>query len=293
MAEPFCGSFAVNEVDSAVDVDAIIVGAPYEDKCEIYPVGTALAPKKIREISTFFSGQSFSEQSIHQLNVLDFGDTREGLSYPDFQNEFSEKIATILRKNALPIILGGDHSIALGTAKGIQNSGMEFDSIVWIDAHLDLMNKYPNGNKFSRATVLRRIIELDNFSTKQVYFIGSRGHNLGWEEIELVNSNKMKVLKANSFSLEDEIENFIKNIITKHKNVYVSVDIDVLDPVFAPGISVPEPGGLTSRELFSIIEKLAKVIGCFEIVEVNPKIDINNLTSMVACKTIFSLLDAI
>ena len=76
------------------------------------------------------------------------------------------------------------------------------------------------------------------------------------------------------------------------KNIYVSLDIDVLDPAYAPGVSVPEPGGLSTRELFEIINQLAKNISCFELVEVNPKLDINDITSKVACKAIYELLDS-
>ena len=291
MAEPFCGTFAVEEIESAVDVDAVIIGAPFEDECGIYASGTTLAPEKIREVSSLFSGQSFLEQSIHQLNVLDLGDTRKGLSYLEFQNEFSEKIAKILQKKATPIILGGDHSIALGTVKGIMKSNHKFDALVWIDAHLDLMNKYPIDTEFSRATVLKRIIELEYFSPEQSYFIGCRGHNLGWEEVEYLNANKMNILEAKSFNQKGNIEDFCDLITSKCNKIYISIDIDVLDPAFAPGVSVPEPGGLTSRELFVIIEKLAKITSCFEIVEVNPKIDLNNLTSMVASKAIFTFFD--
>ena len=293
MSKPFYGTFPVKEIDSAIDLDAVVIGVPYEDNAKIYPKGTATAPKNIRKASSFFSGQSLSQQSIHQQNVLDLMNINENLNYEEMQKELSERVQKILQKEALPIILGGDHSIALGTAKGIIKSETEIDSIVWIDAHLDLMNEFPEGEKFTRATVLRRIFELGFVDPKKVHFIGSRGHNLGLEEIEYLKDQGMNVINAKTFQNRKSMLDSLSKIVSHSNNIYVSLDIDVLDPAFAPGVSVPEPGGLSTRELFEVINLLAKNIKCFEIVEVNPELDINDITSKIACKTIFELLDSI
>ncbi|NHJ32410.1 MAG: arginase family protein [Asgard group archaeon] len=293
MTKPFYGTFPVEEIDSAIDLDAVIIGVPYEDNSKIYAKGASSAPKSIRNASTFYSGQSLVKQSIHQQNVLDLMDLAENLNYKEMQEKSSESIQKILQKEALPIILGGDHSIALGTAKGIKRSDLEIDSIIWIDAHLDLMNEYPEGEKFTRATVLKRILELDFIDPKDVYFIGSRGHNLGLEEIEYFKDQGMNVIEAKTFQNRNTLLGSLSKIEQEKKNIYVSLDIDVLDPAFAPGVSVPEPGGLSTRELFEIINLFAKSTKCFELVEVNPKLDVNDITSKVACKIIFELLDSI
>ncbi|NHJ47796.1 MAG: arginase family protein [Asgard group archaeon] len=289
MNDSFLGTFKVDEIDSAVDIDAVILGVPFEDNMDIYPKGATLAPKTIRESSNYLSGQSFTQQSIHQQNVLDFGDIKVNSDYKKTIQIQSKKIESIFKKKAMPVIIGGDHSIALGTAMGIELNKQEIDGIVWLDAHLDLMEKYPKDEKYTRATVLKRIFELEKFDQKEYYFIGTRGHNLGLEEVDFVKENDMKVLETNRITDYSSIDKFIQNITSN--NLYVSLDIDVLDPAFAPGVSVPEPGGLSTRELFYIISKLAKKIKCFEIVEVNPKVDMNNQTSLVACKAIFELFD--
>jgi agmatinase len=289
MFDSFLGTFKVDELDSAIDVNAVILGIPYEDMIEIYPTGAANAPNIIRQLSNELSGQSFTQQNIHTQNVLDLGNIKKMNRYEDLIRIMTKQVSQILGKKALPLIVGGDHSIALGTASGIMHSNQPIDGIVWIDAHLDLMNEYPHGNKNTRATVLRRIYELDQFKQKKYYFIGSRGHNLGVEEINFVKSNKMEVLEAKNIIDYESIDKFLKQI--KENNLYVSLDMDVLDPAYAPGVSVPEPGGLSTRELFYILNKLASKIKCFEIVEVNPKRDINNITSLIACKTIFEILE--
>ncbi|MHA1557467.1 MAG: agmatinase [Candidatus Heimdallarchaeota archaeon] len=293
MTEEFCGTFLVEEIESAIDVDAVIIGVPFEDTIDFYTEGSSLAPTSIRKSSQFYSGQGLQEQSIHRFNVLDFGDIDQELPYEEMQNQLSTRVKTIINKNAIPVILGGDHSIALGTTKGFVNSNQKLDAIIWIDAHLDLMNEFPENNKNSRATVLKRIIEQKLIQPENVYFIGIRGHNLGWEEVEYTKQNKMKILSASEVKDDSKRNKFIEEILRKHKNLYISLDIDVLDPAFAPGVSVPEPGGITTRELFEITTKLAKGIRCFEVVEVNPQLDINSITSKTAANIIFKLFDAL
>jgi len=291
LSEPFNGTFGVEEIDTAVNLDAVIIGVPFEDNSKIYPKGASLAPNKIREISYFFSGQSFSEQNIHSLNVLDLGDLKITRKYDETMSSLAENVSKVLQKNALPIILGGDHSIALGTTKGIIKSQKKIDAVIWLDAHVDLMDAYPEKEKYSRATSCKRIFDLNFFNAENYYFIGCRGHNLGLEEVEMIKTNGMTTIEAQLFSSRDILKE-ISKIIDRHDSFYVSLDIDVLDPAYAPGVSVPEPGGLSSRELFSILQILANKTKCFEIVEINPNKDFNDLTSMVACKAIFELLDS-
>ncbi|MFW9924682.1 MAG: arginase family protein [Candidatus Thorarchaeota archaeon] len=290
MVEAFYGTFLVDEVDSASKLDGAIIGAPFEDKCEFFEQGSDIAPEKIRENSAFFSGQGLSEQSIHKMNFVDFGNCCNENNQIE---NLARKVNLVLAKNALPIVLGGDHSIALGTAQGIKQSKIKFDGIVWLDAHFDLMDEYPEGEKFTRATVLRRIIDLGIINPSNCYFIGVRGHNLGWEEVEFCKNNNMNYLNAQDTADPQLRNKFLNNIISKHETLYVSLDIDVLDPAFAPGISVPEPGGITSRELFEIITSLAKKTKCFDVVEVNPLKDLNDITAKIACKSIFHLIDAL
>ncbi|MBD3191417.1 MAG: hypothetical protein GF308_12285 [Candidatus Heimdallarchaeota archaeon] len=293
MTAPFCSTFPVKEINSAIDLDAVILGAPFEDDVEFYPRGTTFAPKAIREASHFFSGQSLSKTTIHHYNVLDLGDIETNCSRETFLQLLASKVVNIMNKSALPIILGGDHSIALGTTNGLFNSKKTIEGIVWIDAHLDLMDKYPEDKQFTRATVLRRIIDLGLIDPLNIFFIGCRGHNLGIEEIEFAEQNNMNWLSAQEMRSKRRLEQFLTEILTEHKNLYLSLDMDVLDPAFAPGVSVPEPGGITSRDLFEIIKRLAPVTSCLEIVEVNPKLDINRLTAMTACKVIFELMDSL
>ena len=291
--QEFNGTFFVDEIETAVDVDAVILGVPFEDNIETYPKGASLAPAKIREMSHFFSGLSFGETdfpSIHERNVLDIGNIDQNLSYKEMVNQLSKKIKLLTEKSIPQIVLGGDHSIALGTAQGLNND-KNIDGIVWVDAHVDLMDKYPNSKKFTRATVLRRILELNHMGELDVYLIGCRGHNLGQEELDFIQEKEINVLQAKEYRDTKKVDEFLNDLCNSHSNLYVSIDIDVLDPAFAPGVSVPEPGGLSTRELFHTLKSFSLVTACLEIVEVNPTLDINNITSMVASKLVYELME--
>ncbi|MEA2071836.1 MAG: arginase family protein [Asgard group archaeon] len=289
----FCGTFQVEEIDSAIDLDGVIFGVPYEDKSPYYPKGTSQAPRTIRESSQFFSGQGLSQKSIHNFHILDIGNIPITNDYEEIMDEQEKRVSEILEKKARVIVLGGDHSIALGTTKGISQFNKKgIDTLVWLDAHLDLMNNYPRGEPFTRATVLQRVIDCDYFLMEKIFFIGIRGHNFGKEEIKKLSEYNMNSLSAVECRKRRLLDEYIAKITAKTNGIYLSLDIDVLDPAFAPGVSVPEPGGITSRELFYIIQKLGEKIKCIEIVEVNPKRDLNNISSHIAARTIFEYIDS-
>ncbi|MHA1743225.1 MAG: arginase family protein [Candidatus Heimdallarchaeota archaeon] len=292
MDEPFLGTFAVSEIESAVDVDAILFGVPFEDNIPFYPTGCSSAPQQIRTVSNLFSGQGLTKENIHTRNFLDFGDiVTKSKTYDQIVESARNRVKQILDKKAIPLVMGGDHSIALGTAQGFLEKYPRKKKIVWIDAHLDLMDKYPSGQKKTRATVLRRILELELIQPEDVYFIGSRGHNLGMEEVDFLKKHTMQLLQPKDFENKETVNDFLKEILAEKAPLYVSLDLDVLDPSYAPGVSVPEPAGLTPRELFFILQKLANKISCFEVVELNPFRDFNNFTAMIVCKIIFSLAE--
>jgi arginase family enzyme len=292
MVEAFCGSFPVEEIESASGLDAVIFGVPYEDGISLYQPGTKKGSTVIREGSHFFSGQSLIQQSIHQQIVLDYGDIAENLSYDKLLFEVSKRLQEIQRKESKAIILGGDHSIALGTAKGISEGKIPIDAIVWLDAHLDLMNAYPENEKYNRTTVLRRISEEKIVKEEDIFILGCRGHNLGIEEVNFAKENDINLINAQTFHRNTErITELLSKIRNKYDHLYLSVDLDVVDPAFCPGVSVPEPAGILPRELVFIIRQLAKKTHIMEIVEFNPRLDFQHQTANVAIKTIFEFFD--
>ena len=183
------------------------------------------------------------------------------------------------------IILGGDHSITYPSVKAFSKNTKDFMLIVF-DAHPDLVNDFkpPTQEDYLRVLIEENIVEPEN-----IILIGIR--NWDQTEIKYLEEKNIKYYQA-KYIFEKGIKAIAKKIISKiNKPIYLSIDIDVVDPVEAIGTGYTEHGGLSSRELIYILQQLVKTnqIKLIDIVEVNPKKDINNMTSYLAAKLIAEL----
>ncbi|OYT41224.1 hypothetical protein B6U80_01830 [Candidatus Pacearchaeota archaeon ex4484_26] len=192
-----------------------------------------------------------------------------------------------LQRQGRIIFLGGDHSISYSLVRAFFETHQDAGLLV-LDAHADCMNNFkpPTHEDWLRTLLEERIVKPEN-----VLLVGLR--NLHPIERDFLNENKV-----NSFSAREIFESGLKEsahsimgIMRMHKNLYLSLDIDVVDPAFAPAVSYPEPGGLTTRELLHFIQKilLLKNLKAADIVEVNPEKD-NALTVKLAAKIVTELL---
>lgn len=180
------------------------------------------------------------------------------------------------------IILGGDHSISNPCFKAFakNNPGA---GIVIFDAHPDLMDSIGMN---SQEDWLRELIENDVVDKDKVIIIGVRNSDV--KETEYISEKKLQVYFMKNI-FEHKVENICDAVMEKIKDwpaVYLSIDIDAVDPAFAPGTGYREPGGLSSRELIYFIQRLNKLknIKMIDIVEVNPSLDTADLTSKLAAK---------
>ena len=191
------------------------------------------------------------------------------------------------------IFLGGDHSISYFLTRAFfdfyQNNGKESCLIVF-DAHPDLMK--PSSEFPTHEEWLRRLIE-DGFPVENILIVGVR--NLDKEEIKFINEKKIKIISMNQFllNLEDICDGIME--FSNGKELYLSLDIDVVDPAFAPSTGYPECGGLTSREFIYLIQRINKMknLRAVDIVEINSKEDEeknNNLTVKLGAKILSELL---
>ena len=194
-------------------------------------------------------------------------------------NFISDNVKETLKDKRFPIIIGGEHTVTLGSVKALKEVYKNL-KILHLDAHLDLREEYL-GSKISHATVMRRLYEMEI----PILSVGIR--TLCKEEYEFIKKVNfpiiwMKDLKENwKFSLK-KIEEFIKD-----GDIYFSLDIDVLDPSFAPGVGTPEPGGLNWYEFLQILKLVVRynLVG-MDIVEVKPSF-CNIITEYLAAKIIF------
>ena len=184
------------------------------------------------------------------------------------------------------IILGGDHSITYSCfksfAKHFTNPG-----IVVFDAHPDVQDDF----KVSHEDYLRVLINENHLKPQNIVLVGIR--NWSKEEIAFLQKHKIKYYTMKQLSNEDhKIQcDEIMSIARTWDGFYLSIDIDVLDPAFAPGTGYAEPGGMSTRELLYFIQrlKLLKNLKAVDIVEVNPTLDLNDATSKVAAKLVMEL----
>ncbi|KYK27133.1 hypothetical protein AYK26_00365 [Euryarchaeota archaeon SM23-78] len=189
--------------------------------------------------------------------------------------------------SAYSILIGGDHSLTYPAFKAFvkNNPG---SGIIVFDAHPDVQEKHdpPTHEDYLRVLIEEGIVDKNN-----VILVGTR--NMSKEEKKFVDDNKIKnhSMKKISFDILREVADSIMSVARHWSKVYISVDIDVLDPAFAPGTGYQEPGGMTTRQLLYLIHRLKMLrnIGMADVVEVNPDKDLNEITSKTAAKIVVEL----
>jgi len=246
------------------------------DGSSSYRRGSSKAPKFIREATSEEIYNSFSEGLVNLAEAwsyLDLGDI-EGESFEDIVSSVEERVSGIYRGQKF-LFLGGDHSITYATFRGLRRaSGQEF-GLIYFDAHPDCYEIY-DGNPYSHACTVRRLVE--EGYVKDVVMVGIRAATK--QQVEFAKERGIEIFSV------DEVDEFGVGM----ERAYVSFDIDVLDPAFAPGSSNPEPGGLSMRELIRAIKKLDIDLVAFDIVEVNPEFDHSGITCFAAAKIIREML---
>jgi arginase len=258
-----------------------LLGIPL-DVNSSYLRGTAAAPGKIREALHCDASNMWTELGVDLGTPVAFddaGDLQPGNSAETVRADFAaieSSLAELLEKEALPISLGGDHSITYPIIRAFARRYPEL-TIVHFDAHPDLYNDF-EGSRFSHACPFARIME--ERLAKRLVQVGIRtmtGHQREQAEKFGVEVAPMSALPAYDRLKVDGA-------------VYISFDMDVLDAAFAPGISHREPGGMTVREAIAHLHAIAGTIVGADIVEYNPAQDICGMTATVAAKILKEIL---
>jgi agmatinase len=188
----------------------------------------------------------------------------------------------------MPITIGGEHTITLGAVKGLNKS--ESTAVISFDAHLDLRDEYMN-LKTSHTTFMRRINELVKPQT--LIEIGTRA--VCQEELDYAKKAGIKYITTQQTQKNPTQKTLdqINKALTKTKQIYLTIDMDVLDPAYAPAVQNPEPDGLTTEKLFDLLQGIMdKRIIAMDVVEVTPPYD-NGNTAALAARTIFELISNI
>jgi arginase len=249
------------------------LGIPFDGNSSFLK-GPALAPARIRLMDTDGSANAFAENGIAIINGenyidlgdLGFTDTNPAAVYQHIKNKIEQEITA----GSKIICLGGDHSVSFPIIEAY-TAWYKGLHVLHLDAHADLYDNFDN-NPYSHASPFARLMEKNIVSS--LTQVGIRTFNTHQRE-------QAARFGVNVVEMKNFTDDFIKHL---QAPLYISIDLDVLDPAFAPGVSHHEPGGMNIRELINIIHRIPVEIVGADIVEYNPTRDLNNMTAMVAYK---------
>ncbi len=260
--------------------DIVIFGAPYDGTSSFRP-GSRFAASRIRidsyglETYSPYLDRDLLIKHVHDAGDLDFVFGNRDLVLSNIR-EFATKL---IEENKKPLMIGGEHLVTLPVVEALHE---KFEDLVVLhfDAHTDLREDYM-GEKLSHATVIKRVWEI--LGDNRIYQFGIRSglkEEFKWAESGHTTLNKF------GYEMLDQVINLIK-----HKPVYVTIDLDILDPSIFPGTGTPEPGGISFTDMMTIIKKLStlNIIGA-DVVELAPDYDSTGVSTAVASKIIREML---
>lgn len=273
--------FGLNKPNAeANEVDAVIFGIPYDGGVS-YRGGAAKAPDLLRANTDHATPCTERLDYFDQFAVLDAGNF-EG-NRDDVFAEVQKYVEMLVRNGIRFTMIGGDHSVTIPVERGVNAALDEPFGIIHIDAHMDLSLEL-EGDPLSHGSTEQRALEMSNIESEEnLYFIGIR--SIEPDEFEFSRGRNIQVKTAYD-CYQEGIEAVADDCIAKMKKfnkVYLTFDIDALDPAYAAGTGTPQFGGLTSRMAMTLVQKLFQelnIIG-FDIVEIAPPLD-DSLASMYA-----------
>jgi agmatinase len=250
-----------------------LLGIPHDENSSFLQ-GPSLAPQLIRKMDTEGSANQFAENgqlikpnvSYQDLGDLEFNGINSYEAYIKIKKVISEQ----LNQHHKIISFGGDHSVSFPILEMYAQTYPDLN-VLHFDAHADIYDNFQN-NTFSHASPFARLMEV-----KQI----AKLTQVGIRTLDSHQRQQIKKFDVDVIEMKDFNFDFIEKLMGP---LYISIDLDGLDPAFAPGVSHHEPGGLSTRDLIRCIQDITVPIVGADIVEYNPKRDINHMTAMVAYK---------
>jgi len=266
-----------------------ILGVPF-DNATTFRKGAALAPAQIRAITPHTAPVTEEGRRLEGLRVRDYGDVSVDLNWERYFAAVEAQATQALR-HPLALFLGGDHSVTIPLTAAFSKTMAGKFGVVHLDAHPDLVDEYV-GHPWAHACTGRRVLELPNVEPRHVVFVGIRSwldEELAFLEArpEIGVHTARDVYRRSTEAVAEDVVAQLQDV----KAVYVTLDIDILDPACAPGTGAPEAGGLSSRELLELLRVIfARLpVRALDIVEVAPPLDCNDVTSFAAVKVIYEV----
>lgn len=281
--EAYSGNVFIASSPSYEESQAVIYGLPMDDTVSFRP-GARLGPARIREVSVGLEEYSpYLDRELSEIRYFDAGDIPLPFGNPQRGLEMiAQFVGKVLADGKFPLGLGGEHLV---TWPIVQEMAKKYPQlcVIHIDAHADLREEY-EGESLSHATPIRKVCQL--LGPERVYSFGVRSGTR--EEFHYGRTSGMHFFP---FEVVKPLKQVLPQL--KGKPVYVTIDIDVLDPAFAPGTGTAEAGGISSAELIEAIVQMAEanlnVVGA-DLVEVAPVLDPSEQTQIVAAKLVREML---
>ena len=267
-----------------------IIGVPFDSTCS-YHHGSRYGPTIIREASFGFEQYNSTFEKILDGEFYDCGDLNvvHG-NCSKTCDALKDSVKELIGADIKPVLIGGEHSVSIGSVKALadtEDSGDLSDiTIIHLDAHRDIIDEYI-GEKDSHATIMRRVHDLN---PKELIQIGIRSFSIGEKEFVESQDNIVSFLAKDLF---DDFEILLNKLSSIEGKAYISIDMDVIDPAFAPSVGNPTPNGLHPVDIENIFDALANnenvdIIG-FDLVEVASD-KLGDITAVLAAKIVYDFL---
>ena len=276
------------------DVDAMIFGAPFNNSTTFRP-STRFGPHAVRQSSALTRSYHPSQgvDLFEHLRCADGGDVLcVPMSTERTLDAITARTAEILDANALPVMIGGDHTTSLGTLRAIAKKHGPV-GLIHFDAHSDTFGP-AWGVELHHGTVFRKAVEEGLLRTNDVYQIGIRGPFTAANDLEFAHQHGIHIVSIDD--IKQDLEEVLETLGSLDKNgkFYVSFDLDSVDPAYAPGTGTPVPGGLTSYEALTLVRALVGIDVCgIDLVEISPDHDVSGITSLLAATLLTELLASV
>jgi len=279
---------------SPAGLDVALLGIPF-DGTVVYRPGPRFGPRDIRAHNGLTRAYHpvLEVSPFEVLRVADVGDVDVNpYNVEDTLARVEGAVGAIIEAGAVPVCVGGDHSVSLGILRAVARRHGPV-GMVHVDSHQDMWNDY-FGNRYFHGAPFRRAVEEGLLETRRVLQIGIRGPVRSEADFDFGRKHGVYVVRAEQVGREGIQWVLDQLSAVRGGPVYLSFDIDGIDPAFAPGTGTPEVGGLSSREALDIIRGLVglRLVGA-DLVEVSPPYDHGNITAMLASNLLFEIVSVL
>jgi len=267
----------------------VVAGLPY-DGSAVYRRGAAAAPAAIRQLSPVMPAVDERGRGLDRLTIHDLGDRSLGEEVEAGWQAAAERLAAV-PKDTFLTVLGGDHCCAVPilAAQALRHPDL---AVLWVDAHPDLCD-VSRGGRWTCGCALRRALETAGLDPQRVVLAGCRDIDL--EEMDYVREQGLVMVPTVDFATDFAAAT--KSVLDAlgERPVHVSLDIDVLDPAYAPGTEIASAGGWTTRQVLNLLaaaNQRKRLVG-LDICEISPNLDHSDVTGLAALKVLFETWSAV